>query len=156
MATRKPMVMIDGQLQRLPSGDTVEGASASLVHTLTNSNVSPITIGQPVYTDGAGSVDLAQADAVGTSRVLGLVAEASIASAASGTIKYAGILVNADWTTVTGSATLTPGANYYVDAATAGKLVTTAPDTAGQQLAYVGRAVSTTELAIEIARPIGL
>lgn len=154
MAVHKPMVMVNGQLQRLPAGDTVDGASASLDYTATSTSAA--TIGQPVYTDGAGTVDLAKADAAGTSRVLGLVSSSSIATAASGPVRYAGILSSADWTAVTGAAALSPGQNYYLSAATAGQLTATAPDATGQQLVYVGRALSTTELAIEIARPIGL
>lgn len=156
MAVRKPMVIIDGHQQRLSAGDTIEGATASLNYSATNSNASAITIGQPTYTDGAGSVDLARADAIGTARVNGLVADASIASAASGVVKYSGILTSADWTAVIGSASLTAGANYYLSASTAGQLTATAPDATGQQLTYVGRAISTTELVIEIDRPVGL
>ena len=156
MAVRKPMVMIDGQHQRLPAGDTVDGASASLTYTATNSNAGAITIGQPVYVDAAGSVALAKADAIGTARVIALVKDASIAAAASGEAQYAGVLASADWTAVIGSIPLTAGANYYLSAAVAGQLTATAPDATGQQLTYVGRAISTTELAIEIARPIGL
>lgn len=156
MAVRKPMVMVDGQLQRLAAGDTVEGASAALDYTATNANAGAITLGMAVYTSAAGAVDLAQADSIGTARVLGLVSAASIAAGASGKVQYAGILASADWTAVTGSATLAAGQNYYLSAATAGQLTSTAPDATGQQLAYVGRAISTTELALEIARPIGL
>lgn len=155
MAVRKPLVLISGQVQRLPAGDTVEGASATLSFNATNSNAGAITIGQPVYVDGAGSVDLAQANASGTAKVAGLVEAASIASAASGAIKYGGVLSSADWTSVIGSTNLTPGARYYLSAANPGELTATAPDTTGHFVVGVGVALSTTELLVEIERPIG-
>jgi hypothetical protein len=155
MATRKPLVLVDGAVKRLPSGDTVEGATAQVNFSATNGNGGAITVGQPVYIDGAGSVDLAQANASTTARVAGLVQDASIASAGSGNIQHSGVLTSADWTSVVGSATLTAGSRYYLDAATAGQLTATPPDTTGQFVAAVGLALSTTELLIEIERPIG-
>ena len=156
MATRKPLVIISGQVQQLPAGDDISGAVATLTTTLTNSNAGAITIGQVVYVDGAGSCDLAQANASATAKGLGLVADASIASAASGAIQYGGILTSADWTNVIGSTNLTAGAEYFVDPSNAGQLTATAPTTTGQFVTYVGRAISTTALLIEVSRPVGL
>jgi len=155
MAERKPMVLVDGVLKRLPSGDTVSGATADVGFSATNSNTGSITIGQPVYVDGAGTVDLAQANASGTAKVAGLVKDATVANGASANIQHSGVLTSADWTSVVGSTTLTAGSRYYLDASTAGQLTATAPDTTGQFVVGVGMALSTTELLIEIERPIG-
>lgn len=152
MAIRKPLVIISGQVQQLPAGDTLD-ASVSEVDVIaaTNSNIAAITRGQPVYVDGAGSVDLAAANASGTRQVLGLVLDASIASAASGNIQTDGVINLADWTSVVGAASLTAGSIYYLSA-TAGQLTSTAPTTAGQYVCRVGLALSTTEMEIDTDR----
>ena len=156
MAVRKPIVIIGGKPQRLGAGDTIEGATASPQFGASNGNAGAVTLGQPVYISGADQIDLAKADASGTAMVVGLVADASIAAAAAGNYQYGGVLSVSDWTAVTGSVTLTPGANYYLSAAVAGQLVEVAPDATGQQLTFVGRALNVTDLMIEIARPVGL
>jgi len=156
MATQEPLVLISGQVQRLPSGDDINGAVSNPAITLTNENAGAITVGQPVYSSSAGSADEARANAIGTSRVIGLVQDASIAAAASGVIQYAGKLLSADWTAVIGSTNLVAGTVYFLDPSNPGQLVSTAPDTSGQYLVRVGIALSTTELLIEIDRPVGL
>lgn len=155
MATRKPLVLISGQVQRLPDGDDISGASATLSASATNNHASPITQGQAVYVFGAGSVDLAQANALGTAKALGLVQGASIAAAAAGAIQYGGVLSSADWTAVTGATALTPGARYFLSADDPGQLTETAPDASGQYVVGVGLALNATDLLIEIERPIG-
>jgi hypothetical protein len=44
---------------------------------------------------------------------------------------------------------LTPNSTYYLSAATAGALTTTAPSTAGQFVYRVGKAISTTQMDID-------
>ena len=155
MALRKPLVVVDGLVQQLGSGDTLDAPISEVdLVSLTNNNASAITIGQPVYSAAADACDLAKADAIGTARPIGLVKDASIAASASGNIQTDGILSNSDWTSVIGSTTLTSGSVYYLDNATAGKLTATAP-TSGF-VVKVGIAISTTEMAIDIESPIGL
>ena len=60
-----------------------------------------------------------------------------------------GVLEIEDWTNTIGTANLTPNASYWLST-TAGRLTTTPPSTAGQIVQYVGRALSTTQLIIEI------
>jgi len=55
---------------------------------------------------------------------------------------------------VAGTIALTPGATYFLDPSTAGRITTTAPTTAGQYVVRVGRAVDATTLDIEIELPI--
>lgn len=156
MAVKQPLVITSGQIEQLQSGDNV--ASADLFNR-TNNNAGAIVIGQPVYVDGAGTVDLAQADIIGTSNVLGLVADASIANAASGGIQTDGNLTatTGEWDTVTGQVGgLTTGVRYFLDPATAGMLTTTAPTTLGEVVAPVGTAMSTTELEITIGTTVRL
>jgi hypothetical protein len=152
MAVQKPLVIIGGQIQQIPSGDTLSAASSEVdVIAMTNANAGAITIGQPVYVSSAGSVNLAAAGAAGTRNVLGLVKDASIAAASSGFVQTDGIISSANWTVVVGSETLTAGSVYYLSA-TAGQLTTTAPTGSGSYVCKVGIAISTTELEIDTDR----
>jgi len=155
MATRKPLVIIDGLVQQLPGGDTIDAATTEVdLVSLTNANTNAITVGQPVYVSGDGACNLAKADAIGTARVEGLVRDSSVAASTAGSVQTDGILSSSDWTAVVGSTTLTPGDVYYLDASTAGKLTTTPPTTG--YVVEVGTAISTTEIDINIQSPIGL
>lgn len=150
MAELYPLVIspTDGLLEEIQSGDTLNpNIIPPLLQEATNSNASAITIGQPVYVDGAGSVDLADASARTTSNVVGLVYDASIATTATGNIMMndGAVLTSADWTAVVGSTTLTAGAEYFLSE-TAGQLTTTPVTTSGGVVVLVGIAVSTTEL----------
>ena len=154
MAVKKPLVITDGQIQQLQAGDSIEQAGDV---TLTNSNAGSITIGQAVYIDGASSVDLAQADAAGTKDVLGLVVDVSVATTDPALIRSSGILTatTGQWDAVTGQVGgLTPGAKYWLSAATAGGLTTTAPTTDGEYVAPVGKALSTTDFEIDVDHTI--
>jgi predicted RecA/RadA family phage recombinase len=135
MALRKPLVIIGGQVQQLPAGDTLDApVSSPDLLSVVNSNASAITIGQLVYSDGNGSVDLAQADAAGTKTVLGMVYSASIANGASGEIAINGLVtaITTVWDALTGdTGGLTAGAEYYLDESTAGSLTTTSPRAVG-------------------------
>lgn len=150
MAIKKPLVITGGQIERLQPGDSV--ASADLF-SRTNNNAGAIVIGQAVYVDGAGTVDLAQANTAGTKDVLGLVADLSIGAASSGGIQTDGLLTatTGQWDVVTGQVGgLTAGSKYYLDETTAGSLTTTPPSGVGEFVAPVGTALSTTEMEITI------
>jgi len=156
MTVRKVIVLNAGQLEQLQSGDRLD-----LGNTVnrTNNNVGAINIGQPVYSVSGTAVDLAQANAQATIGVAGLVVETSIDADANGDILPDGILTatTAEWDDVTGqNGGLTPGANYFLDAASAGKLTATAPTVPGKFVVRVGHALSATELEVEIQQPIKL
>jgi hypothetical protein len=156
MATRTPLVIISGVVQQLPSGDTIDGGGPDTI-TLTNSNAGSAVIGMPVYSDGAGTFDLAQADAAGTYLVVGLVQDTSIASAASGAIQVNGILTatTGQWDAVTGDVGgLTAGSRYFLDETTAGNLTTTPTTTTTEYVVPVGRALSTTQMEILVETAI--
>jgi hypothetical protein len=158
MALRKPLVLVDGNVQQLQAGDTLDAAASEVdVVTLTNGNAGSIVIGQPVYPSGAGSVDLAQANASGTVNLLGFVRDATIATATPGAIQTDGVLAatTGQWDAVTGgTGGLTPGQVYWLDPSTPGKLTATAPTSVGQYVVRVGQAISTTELEITVEPPI--
>lgn len=157
MATKIALTMYDGEIGQLRAGDTLDiTASNNQIFSATNSNIAAITIGQPVYIQGADTVDLALADAKATSGVIGLVSDASIDSSDVGTILTDGILTSTDWTEVVGAATLTVGSVYFLSDTVAGTLTTTAPTTTGSFVTRVGTAISTTTLEVTISRPIGL
>lgn len=155
MAAQKPLVIINGQIQQIPPGDTLAAASSEVdVVSASNANTSSITLGQPVYVSAAGAVNLASAAAAATRRVLGLVKDTSIASAASGFIQTDGILsaTTSQWDAVCGTTGgLVAGTTYYLST-TAGQLTDVAPSGAGQFVVPVGIALSPTELEISIDR----
>ena len=161
MTARIPLCLVSGMIAQLPLGDTLtsvttDPATDSSVITATNPSGSAVTNGQPAYISAAGVMSLAQANNVATTKVVALVQEPSIASGASGAYQTSGVLTATDWTAATGSASLTAGADYFLDPAVAGRLTTTPPTTVGQYLVFIGQAISATELALAIDRPIAL
>jgi len=159
MALRKPLVLVDGQTQRLQAGDTLDITSVGGgdVVSQTNDEASPIVICAPVYNDANDGVKKAKADASGTKDVIGLVADASIANGVAGSIQVNGILsaTTGQWDAVFGTTGgLTKGTRYYLSAGTAGLGTVSAPNTTGQYVVELGLALSTTELMIQIKSPI--
>ena len=154
MAVRRPIVIIDGQPQELPVSDSLPGNfTETYVIGVTNGNAGAIVRGTPVYISGADEVDKAQANAAGTRRVAGLVADASIAAAAVGNVQTDGVVVatTAEWDAVTGqTGGLTPDALYYLDADNVGMLTIVAPSGSGEYVHLIGLALSATEMDLEI------
>lgn len=128
--------------------------------TVDNNTGGALVIGTPVYqTATADEVAEAQADDLSTAKVLGLVADVSIADAASGAVITDGRIsaTTGQWDAVTGDVGgLTPGAKYYLDAAAAGMLTATPPNTDGEVIAPLGTAKSTTEFELTIGTRIVL
>lgn len=156
MAIKKPLVLNSGEIEQLQSGDSL--SEVDLLQQI-NGNAGAIVIGTPVYSSANGTVDKARADVVATVNVIGLVADTSIASAGTGGIITNGVLTasTGQWDAVAStSGGLTRNVIYYLSAATAGLLVSTAPSVAGQFVVRVGIAISTTELLIGIERRIKL
>lgn len=158
MATRKPLVIVSGQVQQLQAGDTIDSPiSGAQEITATNKEVGAIVIGAPAYVFGNNEVKKAKADASGTKDVIGLVKTTSIAADASGVIAVDGVLTatTGQWDAVTGGAGgLTAGTKYYLDPATAGMLTATPPSAAGQYVCPIGKALSTTEMMIDIEETV--
>lgn len=149
MATRKPLVIVAGQIQQLQAGDSI---ASPVTVSQTNDEAGALVFGTPVYNDVVDGVKKAQANAAATTVVLGLSADVTVAAGQPANIQLSDLLVGttAQWDAVTGgSGGLTKG-NYYLDPATAGKLTATPTSTTGQYLARVGLALSTTEMDIRI------
>lgn len=128
--------------------------------TVTNNTGGALVKGTPVYvTTTADEVEKAQANALATARVLGLVADDSIADAATGAVLTDGRLsaTTGQWDAVTGeTGGLTPGAKYYLSATTAGMLTQTPPTADGHVIAPILTAKSATEAEISIGTRIVL
>ncbi len=155
MAARKPLVIVAGQIQQLQSGDILAGIELGQI-SLTNSNAAAIPIVAPVYSDGAGTVDFAQADAIGTSEVVGL-AVAEIAIAGSGLVQTDGVITatTGEWDIVTGeTGGLVADTIYWLDPATAAKLTITPTSTDTELVVRVGKGLSTTQMLIAVQPPI--
>lgn len=126
---------------------TATTVSEGVTISLTNGNAGTISKGQIVYISAANTVDLANASADTTSLgTVGLVYDATIATAVAGKIMTHGVL--------TGLTGLTAGATYYLST-TAGALTTTAPSAAASFVVPIGVALSTTSLKVAIQSPIG-
>lgn len=156
MATRIPLVIVNGQIEQLQAGDTLDIRAEQVQ--LTNDEATPVVIGAPVYSDANGGFKKARANAVSTSKVVGLVGQSpSIANGVAGAVTLDGIqtATTAEWDAVTGQVGgLTFNTLYYLDPATGGKLTITAPTTVGQLVVEVGRALSTTDMKINIQQSI--
>lgn len=142
---------------RVTAGSSTSSTSEGTTSTLTNNQGATIVIGRAVYSDGSGTVRLANSAAVGTRKPTGLVADASIGSAASGTIVTAGVLTatTTQWDVVTGqTGGLTTDSYYYLSGTTDGALTTTAPTTGW--MVRVGKALSTTKMRLQMDSPIRL
>lgn len=150
MAAQRPLIILNGQIQQLPTGDTLL-ASASEVDVVVLTAAATVVKGCPVYIATAGSFNKANAAAVGTTKVIGFAA-AGISSAAQGSIQTDGILActTGEWDAVAGTTGgLAAGVEYYL-AASAGLISATAPSGSGNYIVKVGTAISTTELEISI------
>jgi hypothetical protein len=134
---------------RVIAGSASVNAVATM-QVITNSNGATINIGQVIYTDASGG-KLARADVDTTRRVIGFVADTTIANTGAGNIATSGTLVatTAQWDAVTGNTGgLVPNTTYYLSAATAGFITSVAPATGWVQ--PVGTASSSTSMRIGV------
>lgn len=93
-----------------------------------------------LWTD-TGAIKVRKADAATSGKeAVGFVLSA-VTSGNDATVYFDG--------TITGLSGLTPGAKYYLSAATAGAIVSTAPTTSGNIVQEVGYALAATELTFE-------
>lgn len=156
MATKTPLVLYNGKPGQLQAGDDLAGTNLGDV-SLTNNSGAVANICQAVYASAAGQFTLARANALATTKAIGLVLPTTIANAAAGTIRTSGkfTATTAQWDAQTGqTGGLTVGSDYFLSDVTAGKLTTTAPSSGFVVLVGVG--LSATELLLEIQPPIQL
>lgn len=107
-----------------------------------------VLVGQPVYVSGNNTVNLADASSVNTADAIGLVLIGATVNETA-TILTEGSVNQADWTSVIGSASLSPGSLYFLDT-TVGKMSVTAPNVDGQVVVKLGTAITTTKFDIEV------
>ena len=126
--------------------------------TLTNDEATALLVGNALYSDASGGAKKAKADSLATANAIGLSLTAT-AAAGVVTVQTTGTvtLTTAQWDAVTGqTGGLVFNSRYFLDAATAGKITSTPPNTTGQQLCLVGKALSTTTLLLSLDGPDGL
>jgi hypothetical protein len=126
----------------------------SLMDTYTAESDDSIVAGQPLYIKATGHAALAAANAGATANAIGF---ATVDAEPTFSVNYAteGKLTLVDWTTVSGSASLVPGAAYYLSTAV-GKITSVPPSAAGAYVVRVGRAASSLTLDIEIEPSVRL
>jgi hypothetical protein len=159
MAIRIPLVIVNGQIQQLQTGDGISVAAAQYDNRVaTNGEASTaLTAGMVVYASGAGAAKRAQANAASTAGIVGVWMDASTAASSSGNYAAGGVATatTTQWDAVAGTTGgLAANTLYYLDPATPGKMTSTAPTTVGQLVVIVGRALSTTELELLLELPI--
>ena len=161
MTIRTPLVIgPDGLIEQLQSGDSISSAmNTPSIRSVTNGeSSSALTIGMPVYATANDTVKRAQANSKATAALAGLVYDPTIAAGSAGNIAQSGVLVatTAQWDAVVTSETggLSFGSLYFLDPTNVGKITTIVPTTVGQALTRVGRALSSTELELDIAPPL--
>lgn len=134
---------------KLPDRSGIIALEESFIKT--NSEAFSLHPGQPIKLSGSSGVELADASDI-ANQTIG-VSEKLTASGEEVFIKTFGLVETEDWTDVIGTTNLTVGVDYFLSS-TAGKLTSNPTDSTGRIFQYVGKAVTATELLINIARPI--
>ena len=117
----------------------------------------PLKKGQVVYSSSPGKMRKAQANSKATSDITGLVLDTEISANGSGVVQTDGVMTATaeQWSQVTNYVNgLYMGKPLYLSPTARGELTGIAPTTPGELLVQVGRAISYTELKIEIKSPI--
>ena len=160
MALRNPIVVgTNNEFQVLQSGDqvNVSTAGAAVRVMINGESAVALIIGAPVYVSASNTVKRAQANALATSNVYGIMYDATTAAGASGQVAVDGIVTatTTQWDLITGQVGgLTPNAKYWLDPLLPGRLTTATISTAGQVIQPVGKAGSATEFEISIGERI--
>jgi hypothetical protein len=158
MTTRLPLVIVNGRVQQLQSGEVLGGLNSGQVRNATNVESSlALTIGMPVYAFSADSVKAGKADASASSRIIGLWRETVTTNGVLGDYIPNGILsaTTSQWDSIAGtSGGLTPGAAYYLSSTVAGNITSVAPSASGSLIVELGIAVSPTDIEVSIKSPI--
>ncbi len=151
---KKPLVITNGQLEQLQSGDVL----AAIPNTLEviNGESSSTSIGGTVYISAANTVKYAKADDEITKNAIA-VCSAIIEVDAVGAVQVSGrlTLTTSEWDLATGdTGGLSPGAIYFLSEVTAGRITTMAP--ASGFVVQIGTAISAVDFEISIHSPIKL
>ncbi len=156
---KKPLVLTQGNLEQLQSGDQL--ASIPNILELTNGETSTAMLpGNPVYvsTSVPNAVKIASASVSSKKNVVAF----SIAGVAPGAISLFQVdgtleLSTAEWDAVTGeTGGLTAGGVYFLDNTAAGELTQIVPLAVGHFVVRLGIAINATKLELKIGTPIKL
>lgn len=109
--------------------------------------------GQPVFVNNQSKLALANAAQFNTSAVIGLVA-ASAAINTPCSVECTQLTMS-DWTGISDGASLVPGGTYFLGSS-AGRITINPPNTVGQCVCVIGKAIGTTTLLLDISDPIQL
>lgn len=123
-------------------------------HTMTASASNILVRGAPVYVSSNNIAELADASAVATAQVLGLVLVGAFIDQPV-VVLSEGSIDQSDWSAVTSGTTLTAGSVYYLSA-TEGEMTTTPPSGNGDVVVRLGIAVTTTKFDIEVNEVVSL
>jgi hypothetical protein len=126
------------------------GSFAPSIVTLTNGAETSAAICSAVYMSADGTFLKAKADALATSRVVGLLTEGASGGEAVG-VQVSGVMTAStlQWDGATGgSGGLVFDTIYYLSPTTAGLLTATAPTTVGQTVVPVGIGLSSTKMKL--------
>jgi len=135
---------------------TVDTGAMSTVSSMTNNTGGTLVIGTPVYGSAAGEIAKGDADADGTSDIIGLLYD-DIANTASGNVVTNGEIVatTTEWDAVAGTTGgLAVNVTYYLAGGAAGAITSTAP--ASGFVKRVGIGLSTTRMLIDLGPRIQL
>jgi len=110
--------------------------------------------GEIIYIDNTGRLQKAANNSIATAQVAGLMINDTLVGV-GGDYYTDYTLELADWSGITGSTDLVPGAIYFLDS-TPGKMTTTAPTADGYYVVKIGRAQNTKKFDIEIGPVIRL
>ena len=154
MATRKPLVIgYNGIPEQIRPADDLE-VNLTAVNTiaLENDEGGAMAFLSPVYLSDNDKIIRAKADAIGTSKVIGIIYPAAIVGG-TGLVAIDGILTATagEWDTVCDESIasgLTFGTYYFLSPTNAGKITSTPPTTANHCVVLLGQAVSATRLKL--------
>jgi hypothetical protein len=123
-------------------------------HTMTASASNILVRGAPVYVSSSNVAELADASAIATAQVLGLVLVGAFIGQPV-VVLSEGSIEQSDWSAVTSGGTLTAGSVYYLSA-TEGQMTTTPPTGTGDIIVRLGIAVTSTKFDIEVNEVVTL
>lgn len=142
-----------GTVEPLPGAGGGGGSTSDDTYSAVNKDTVTIPAGGACATDSSGVGVVRASAADGTKPCVGL-AQASTANGFAATVQTNGTFTLADWTAVTGAASLAAKATYFLDPTNPGRLTNVAPTTPGQVVQIVGVAVSPSTLDLNPEPPV--
>lgn len=151
MSRKTPLVITAGQVEQAQLGDNFGN-----IISRQNGSGATITRGTPVRAQSATDFRRALATSVDNAEVVGFCVTVSAANGANFLCQTDGVVeaTTSEWDAVTGgSGGLTAGSDYFLSVSP-GQMSTTPPSSDGQVVVKLGRALSTTELRIDIGTAV--